>query len=145
MNLQNLLKGNIIQKQHIARWEDAIYILGKPLLIQGIITTSYLDAVIKNIHDYGTYMVLFDYFALPHARPEEGSLKVGLSFLKLDESVMFLDKEVKYFLLLSTASATEHIQLIQAVGSIFSDEDQVLEQLADAKTEQDILDIFKGE
>ncbi|MGL5955577.1 MAG: PTS sugar transporter subunit IIA [Brevinema sp.] len=145
MKLQELITDNIIQKKSVESWEEAIHIAGAPLIEKKIINPRYLDAIIENVHQNGTYMVLFDYFAIPHARPDQGSLEVGMSFLILEQPVIFLDKAVKYFLLFSSGSNDQHIELIQSLGKILSNEELVLEQLEYAKTTEEILNIFKGE
>jgi len=143
MNLSILLKDNIIMMDKVDSWEEAIHIAGQPLIQQQKITTEYVSAVIENIHKNGTYIVLFDFFAIPHARPEQGSLELGLSFLVLNTPTMLLDKEVKYFLMLSTGDNDSHIELMKKLGSVLGDDDLILEQLSRAVSEEEILTIFK--
>lgn len=143
MDLSVLLKDNIIILDKVDSWEEAIHIVAQPLINQQKITTEYIPAVIENIYKNGTYMVLFDYFAIPHARPEEGSLELGLSFLTLNTPILLLDKEVKYFLLLSTGDNDSHIELMRTLGVMLGDDELILEQLSQANSKEDFLNIFK--
>lgn len=142
MNLSLLLKDNIIELDKVDSWEEAIHIVGRPLIDQQKITPEYITAVIENINKNGTYIVLFDYFAIPHARPETGSLELGLSFLILKTPIMLLDKEVKYFLMLSTSDNSSHTGMMEALGTVLGDDDLVLERLSQAISKEDILNIF---
>jgi len=143
MDLSVLLKDNIIILDKVDSWEEAIHIVTQPLIDQQKVTTEYTSAVIENIYKNGTYMVLFDYFAIPHARPERGSLELGLSFLALNTPILLIDREVKYFLLLSTGNNDSHIELMKTLGVILGDDDLILEQLLQANSKEDILNIFK--
>ena len=40
--------------------------------------------MINNVKEIGSYIVIAPKVAIPHARPEDGTNKLGISFLKLE-------------------------------------------------------------
>lgn len=45
--------------------------------------------MIESVEEYGPYIVIGPHLALAHARPEDGSLKLGLS-LSIFENLLYL-------------------------------------------------------
>lgn len=67
--LKELLpKSHMQQREKVDSWEDAIKIASIPLLKEGIIEESYIENMIESVNKNGPYIVLMDYFALPHAK-----------------------------------------------------------------------------
>ncbi|MCD8502409.1 MAG: BglG family transcription antiterminator, partial [Bacillaceae bacterium] len=92
--LKDLLTTETIQyKDKVSNWREAIIIAAEPLLKLGSISESYIEAMITNIDNLGPYIVIAPDIALPHARPEEGVFKIGMSLLKLKNRVAFSDQE----------------------------------------------------
>lgn len=56
---------------------------GEILPEKGYIKPRYLDTMIQNIEENGPYVVLSPGFAVPHEGLEAGSIKVGMSLIRL--------------------------------------------------------------
>ena len=56
-------------------WEEAIRLTAQPLLTKGKIKESYIQAMIDKVKEYGPFINIGEYLALPHARPEEGVIE----------------------------------------------------------------------
>lgn len=140
--LKEQLKGNTMFIDSVESWQEAIRIGAKPLVEQGIVEESYVQAMIQNVLDNGNYIILLPQVAMPHARPEHGSNGVGMTFLHLKEPVMFPEDEpVKVFFTLSSDSPDGHLDLIASLGELLSDE-ELYQKLFEVETEQALLDLF---
>lgn len=125
-------------------WEEAIRSSSEKLVELKFIEPSYVDAMIKIVNDYGPYIVIAPNIAMPHARPEAGSNKVGFSIMLCKEAVAFSDEpehQARLFVTLSCVSADTHLKMIQALVNILGDEDKV-EEILNAKTEEELLELF---
>jgi len=141
----NLTKELITFEKGFNNWEDAIIASSKGLLEQGFIKESYVDAMIQSVKEYGPYIVIAPNIAMPHARPEAGSNKVGFSVMLCDEQVSFSkapEHQARLFVTLSCVSADTHLQMLQALVGILGD-DVKFNQILNSKTKEEILDIFK--
>jgi mannitol/fructose-specific phosphotransferase system IIA component (Ntr-type) len=131
-------------EDEVKDWEEAIIKSSKPLLDEGLIEKSYVNAMIDSVKEYGPYIVIAPNVAMPHARPETGSKKVGFSILKLKKSVAFSEEEghkVQLLIALSCADSNTHIEILQSLVMILSDEEKN-NKLFNAKTVEEILEVF---
>ena len=62
-------------------WQEAVRACGDLLVKTGKCHPCYVDAMIQAVNDMGPYMVLAPGLALMHARPEDGTLQVGMSIV----------------------------------------------------------------
>ncbi len=127
-------------------WQEAIRISSDVLLEKGYIEKSYQDAMIESVKEYGPYIVIAPGIAMPHARPETGSVKVGFSILKLDEPVSFSESEdhqVKLFIALSCKDANTHIEILQSIISILDTEEKQ-NKVKNMSSVDELYDFFKG-
>ncbi len=123
-------------------WKEAVAIVIRPLIDQGYAEERYLKAIYENVNKYGDYFVLMPGFALPHARPEEGSLKTGMSLLKLNESVRFSNGEkAKLLVGLAAADASSHLDTLAELTEFLMD-DNKMTLLYDAKNPKEIKEIL---
>ncbi|MEY7847350.1 PTS sugar transporter subunit IIA [Klebsiella africana] len=129
----------------IDSWKNAVRLAAEPLLTQGYMTEQYIEAILKNHEQLGPYYVLAPGLAMPHARPEQGVLRNGLSLLHIKEGVSFGSAEndpVYVVIMLCARSGDEHITMIGELAEIFSDP-QKLERLLnadDVKAIQAVID-----
>ena len=114
--LWELLREKNIQLNIECRdWKDAIRKSAEPLLFKGYIEERYVDAMIENVLENGSYIVISKGFALPHEGFELGSKKVGMNMIRLKEPVVIEDEdgdreEVRFFCCLSTVDHKKHIK-----------------------------------
>ncbi|WP_302828373.1 PTS sugar transporter subunit IIA [Enterococcus raffinosus] len=141
--LKEQLTGNTKFVETVGSWQEAIRLGAKPLLAQGIIEEAYIDAMIQNVLDNGNYIILLPQVAMPHARPDAGSNGIGMTFLHLDQPVLFPgDEPVKVLFTLSSDSPDGHLELIANLGELLSDE-KLYQKLFEVETEQALLDLVK--
>jgi len=119
---QLLPKEHMQHIKSVTSWEEAIAIASKPLLQKGIIDSLYIDKMIESVQENGPYIVLMDYFALPHAKAGIGVHEVGMALLVLDEPIDLKGNPVKVFLVLAAIDANSHIQALAEISEILVDQ-----------------------
>ena len=144
--LHDLLTAETIQlTNEKLSWQQALQMAAQPLLNGKYIDQSYVNAMIKGVENLGPYIVIAPGIALPHARPEDGVNKVGMSFLKLDNPCFFSDKEehqVKLIFVLAAVDNEEHLKALSQLSTLLSDSTNI-KQLNQAETVSDVLTIIQ--
>ena len=129
----------------IDNWKNAVRLSAEPLLEQGYMAEHYIEAILKSHEELGPYYLLAPGLAMPHARPEQGALRNGLSLLHIKEGISFGSTEndpVYVIIMLCARSGNEHITMIGELAELFSDQ-QKLERLLkadDIKAIQAVID-----
>lgn len=121
---QYLSEDTMQHKTSVDNWKEAITLAARPLLDKGVIDDSYVEAMIKSVEKNGPYIVLKDYFALPHAQAGTGVNEVGMSLLTLEESVDLKGNEVKVFLVLAAVDASAHLDALSEVSELLMDDEK---------------------
>lgn len=137
---------NIQIVDSVSDWKQAITLSAQPLLAKETITEEYIKAIFNSHQELGPYYVLAPGLAMPHARPEQGAVKNGLSLLHIKQGVSFNAEEndpVYVVIMLCALSGDEHINMITALADIFSDE-QRLSALLTASSIESIQSVIKG-
>ncbi|HDG1706123.1 TPA: PTS sugar transporter subunit IIA [Kluyvera ascorbata] len=127
-------------------WKQAITLSAQPLLAKGAITEGYINAIFNSHQELGPYYVLAPGLAMPHARPEQGAIKNGLSLLHIKQGVSFDADEndpIYVVIMLCALSGEEHINMITALAEIFSD-DERLAALLEASSMEAIQSVING-
>lgn len=146
--LNQYLHDKTIQlKTSVSNYQQALEIASVPLLSAGIITTRYLNSILQRHNSLGVYYVLAPGLAMPHARPQEGALAVGLSLLKLQQGVNFGSDDfdpVDIVIMLAAADNHSHIAMLSVLAELFSsDEDmQLLHQATTIEEIQKIINRY---
>jgi mannitol operon transcriptional antiterminator len=124
-SLKDLLKKNHIQvAEKVSGWREAVRLAAEPLVEKGSITEGYVQAMISTLLKMGPYVVVSPKVAIPHARPEDGVNKIGMSLLKLQQSVPFTDKgthEVKLIIVLAAIDGDTHLKALSQLTNMLSD------------------------
>ena len=137
---------NIQIVDSVSDWKQAIRLSAQPLLAKETITEEYIEAIFNSHQELGPYYVLAPGLAMPHARPEQGAIKNGLSLLHIKQGVSFNAEEndpVYVVIMLCALSGDEHINMITALADIFSD-DERLSALLKASSIESIQRVIKG-
>ena len=125
--------------------QSQLYIQQKivSLLDKNYISENYIQAIKDSTINNGPYYILAPGVAMPHARPECGALKTGMSLTLLEQGVYFPgnDEPIKLLIGLSAADADSHIGAIQALSELLCEE-EILEQLLTASSEKQLADII---
>ena len=100
-------------KDGFKTWEEAVRFSSKTLLEQGFIEESYVDSMIDSVNEFGPYIVIAPNIAMPHARPESGSKKVGFAVTLYENPISFSDlpeHQARLFVTLSCVNADTHLK-----------------------------------
>jgi mannitol/fructose-specific phosphotransferase system IIA component (Ntr-type)/galactitol-specific phosphotransferase system IIB component len=138
-----LIEENIQIIDRLTDWEEAIKVLAHPLLEKGMINPSYIDAMIHNVKTLGPYVIIGPEIAIPHARPEMGVNNVGMSFLKLDEPVYFLNDDkhpVRILFCIAAIDNTTHLKALSQLTKLLSNKDNV-GMLKDLSSKESFLEL----
>ncbi|WP_059106125.1 BglG family transcription antiterminator [Shouchella shacheensis] len=142
INLNELIQPPYISMEHAtSSWEEAIRISAEPLVKKGKIEERYVEALVNN-RDRDPYIVIGPHLAIPHAAPEEGVQKVGMSLLRLREPVAFSEEEeIHVIVVIAAVDKHQHIRgLRQLLRLSASEEDR--NRLIEANTVAEITDII---
>jgi mannitol operon transcriptional antiterminator len=132
-SLREILKTDNIQIiNEVKNWLEAIRMAAEPLKQNGSVTDDYIEAMIQNIMNMGPYIVIAPKVAIPHARPEDGVNKLGMSLLKLENSVPFSDDEkhnVQVVIVLAAIDGETHLKALSQLTTMLSNETNMIEIL----------------
>lgn len=150
--LDNLINEKFIQqKSKVVDWKNAIEVAAKPLLDAKYIEKTYIDAMIESVNQSGSYIVLAPSVAVPHASPEDGVNKLGISLLQLEQPVDFNlnddfeeEKLVRLLFVLAPVDSVSHLKALQQLALILENEEPI-QKLIQAKTKSEIIEIIKQE
>lgn len=132
---------NIKVVDNVKDWKDAIKLSAQLLLDSKSIENRYIDKMIENVEKLGFYIVLDEFVAMPHSRPEDGVLKTDISFLKVNNAVDFGDNKIKLIFTLAAKDSNSHIEVIQQLLEILQNED-IKNQLLNANNLENIYKIL---
>ena len=147
-SLKDLVKKELIQQlDKVNDWQTAVRIASKPLLEYGYIEESYVEAIISSVNEIGPYIVLAPKVAVPHASPDAGVHRLGISLLQLKEPVNFgladdEDKNVQLIFVLATVDSSAHLKALQQLALILDDDD-IIESLIRAEIPEEILGLIE--
>jgi mannitol/fructose-specific phosphotransferase system IIA component (Ntr-type) len=127
-------------------WRSAVERCGRLLVAGGVAEERYVPAMIRTVEEMGPYIVIAPGVAIPHARPEDGALKAGVSLVTLSEPVEFGSEEndpVDLLFGFATSGADDHVEMIQALAT-FIGEQKNLEKLRQARTVEEVHEVLEG-
>ncbi|ADU70526.1 PTS sugar transporter subunit IIA [Pantoea sp. At-9b] len=128
----------------VSDWKEAIQVAGRPLLNEGAISQQYIDVIIQQKQDIGPYFVIAPRIAMPHARPEQGAHKLGLSIVKLGQAVKFDADEndpVDAIFMFSAPDSNSHIEMISQLAEVLSD-DETMGRLFNSRSKEELSAIL---
>lgn len=132
-NLPDILNESLIRvTEERTDWKGAIVKAAQPLLEQEYIESDYIDAMIETVENIGPYIVLAPKVAVPHARPERGVKKLGISLLKLSHPVDFNtegeedpERYVQLVFVLAAVDGEAHLKALMQLSKILEDEEHI--------------------
>ncbi|MDM8214123.1 PTS sugar transporter subunit IIA [Enterococcus hirae] len=147
--LSELLTQDMIQlSDKKLNWTEAIALAAQPLIDNGAIQERYIDAMIDKVKEFGAFIHIGENIALPHARPEDGVNKLGMTLLKTSKPVLLLDDEkhpITIFICLAAVDNETHLRALASLTKILSDKEK-LHALLKAESKEEIYQIIqKGE
>lgn len=139
-----LIRPHIQFVEKVGDWKEAIILASKPLLDEGYITSEYVQAMIHNVTTLGPYIVIAPGVALPHARPEHGVKKIGMSFLKIKNGCLFSEKEehrVYVLIVLAAIDNEMHLKALSQLTKLLSKEN--MKTLFATNSVEEILELIE--
>jgi len=114
---------NIKFIDEVLDWKEAIRTAGEILEVQGIVTKGYIEDMVEAVNINGSYMIVAEKVALPHARTDKTVLKTGMGMLKLKKPVIFPgNKSVEIIIPFSSIDQSEHIEALTELVNLIEDD-----------------------
>lgn len=113
-----LNEDTIILKDKVRGWREAIELAGVLLVNAGAVESRYIDSMVKMVEMYGSYIVLGNGVAIPHARPEDGVRKIGLSLVILKTATCFQGSEDRPVDILFGLAAVDHSSHLSVMSNL---------------------------
>ncbi len=115
---------NIRTNVHVDGWEDAIAIAGNILVDTQCTKSTYINELIGAFRQYGSYMIIKENIAIPHAKNDNNIFKTGMSLIILDKSVITpFNKTIQVILAFSSFDETEHLDALYEFSNLIQNED----------------------
>ncbi len=131
---------NIQLNIDVDNWQDGVRVSSKPLLDRKIIEEEYVDEIINNINKLGSYIVVDDKIAMPHARPGKYVNDFGISITTFKNPIeMGSYNDIKIFITISSPDGDSHIEFITQIMNLI-DNEEFISLLENASSNKEILD-----
>lgn len=144
--LKDLLTEKTIKLNvEVKDWEEAVRIGGELLEKDGAIEHRYIDAMINSVKEIGPYIVIAPGIAMPHARPEAGAKKIGMSLITLKNPVNFGNKEndpVKIVVCLCAVDHSSHLKALSELVELLGDE-RFISTLLNSSSQDEIFNYIR--
>ena len=120
--------------------DEAIAEAAEMLVEAGAATEAYRDSMFARESSVSTYMG--NYLAIPHGTLEGADqvLRSALAIIRYDEPIDWDGNEVRFVIGIAGKDGT-HMDSLAMIAQIFS-EIEIVEQLLEAKSEDQVTDIF---
>ncbi|PKG22062.1 BglG family transcription antiterminator [Niallia nealsonii] len=130
----------MVVKRKVASWEDGLKIAAAPLLQSGAITENYVEEMIRQYPTMLPHIVLRNVIALPHAGPDCGVNKIGMSLLKIEEGLPFNEGErVCFIVVLAATDKNKHLQALRQLINLSKN----LEEIEQLKAKNNLNDLYE--
>ena len=141
--MELLLKENVQILDGALDWKDAVRKSAKPLENGKFITANYAEAIISNVEELGPYICIAPHVAMPHARPEQGTLKTQVAVTLFRNEIVFNrdDARANLFITLAAADADSHLAMLVKISELLQDE-STAEKIFAAQTVDELYGCF---
>ena len=140
--MELLNKENITIIERVHSWQEAIQVATYPLIHSGCVEATYREAIINNVKMHGKSFVISPFVILPHARPQQGVIKNGVSIVLLKKPCYFMESStpIKLIVVMASLDSRSHLSTLQSISSVLNEQrrsDQIInsccvEELYDA-------------
>lgn len=140
-----ITEGAIDLEVSAENWEEAVRKGGELLESSGVVENRYIQAMIDMVRQLGPYIVISKGIAFPHARPEDGVLKNGMSLITLKEAVEFGDEDndpIKLVISFCSTDSEGHLTALSELVDFLRDENAV-NNVMNAKSKSEVVEIMK--
>ncbi|MGE5589984.1 MAG: BglG family transcription antiterminator, partial [Bacillota bacterium] len=124
-------------------WQEAIRKVGELMVSAGAVRPEYVDGMIRTVEAIGPYVVVGPGIAMPHARPEDGAVNVGMACVRLATPVVFAGKEDNPIDLLFAFAAIDNQSHVAVMGQLarLLSTPSLVERVRQARTVADVLEV----
>lgn len=141
----HIVENRILFREKVLNWKEAIEKAGKILLDLNIIKESYMENAIKNIEEFGGYMILGPQVAFPHSRTKGDVNETGFSIVILEEPVSFPNGElVSVFILFCSKDNKEHLDTFMKLVDL-SNKDNFIKNVKKIRKSSEFIRLLKKE
>jgi mannitol PTS system EIIA component len=142
MTNEILSVNNIRLNQSFSDKEEAIRFTGQILVDNGHIEASYIEKMIERENLTSTFMG--NNVAIPHGTEDARDLvlKTGLSVVTVPSGVDFGDGNIVKVLIGIAGKGDDHLEILSNIAIVLSEEENI-QKIVDASTEQEIISIFE--
>lgn len=100
-------------------WEEAIRLAGRPLVTAGAVGQPYVEQCVRNVQEYGDYIVIGTGVALAHASRGADVQRDCLSLLVSEDGIVFSDGETRvHFLFCFASTGKNYADLVREIGAL---------------------------
>ncbi|WP_318509678.1 PTS sugar transporter subunit IIA [Bacillus sp. T3] len=138
-----LTKENIRLNMSVGSKEEAIRMTGNILVEKGYVEADYIEKMLEREELTSTYMGNF--VAIPHGTEDSKDFvkESGISFIQVPDGVDFGAGNIVKLLIGIAGKNNEHLDILSNIAIVCSEEENI-EKLVNAKTAEEILEIFEG-
>jgi len=138
-----LTKENIRLNMAVGSKEEAIRMTGSILVEKGYVEADYIEKMLEREELTSTYMGNF--VAIPHGTEDSKDFvkESGISFIQVPDGVDFGAGNMVKLLIGIAGKNNEHLDILSNIAIVCSEEENI-EKLVNAKTAEEILEIFEG-
>lgn len=141
MSLQILTEETIQLNVTLSTKEEAIRKAGQILVDKGYVEQSYIEKMLAREELTSTYMGNF--VAIPHGTEDAKELvkESGISIIQAPKGVDFGGGNIVKVLIGIAGKNNEHLDILSNIAIVCSEEENI-EKIVQAKTAEEILDLF---
>lgn len=140
--LDILPEKNILLNYPANDWQSAIRKAGALLVENGYVNERYQEQMLNSFENYGSYMIIDDGIAIPHAKNDGCVYQTGMTLVVLDHPVTFLNgKKLQVFFSFCSKDNIEHLDALVAVANLIKETD-FKHSLSSFKTPRDVLNFI---
>ncbi|KGP72388.1 BglG family transcription antiterminator [Pontibacillus yanchengensis] len=136
-----LHKRTIQLHSHAETWEEAVKESAKPLLENGSIEWSYVEALLQQ-HTEDPYIVIGPGIAIPHASPEEGVNDVSMSLLQLPKGVSYANNTIHVIVVIAALDKYQHLKALRQLMKL-SNNNEDIESIMTSNKVQDVQSVIQ--
>ncbi|QEK96647.1 PTS mannitol transporter subunit IIA [Bacillus amyloliquefaciens] len=139
--MEVLAKANIKLNQTVNSKEDAIRLAGQTLIDNGYVKNGYVEKMFEREETSSTFMGNF--IAIPHGTEDakDEVLHSGISVIQIPEGVEYGEGNTAKVVFGIAGKNNEHLDILSNIAIICSEEENI-ERLISAKTEEELAAIF---
>jgi len=144
LSLYRAIGSRVMIVESVEDWIEAIKLSGSLLAVDGVVEKRYIDAMVKVTEELGPYAVIAPGVAIPHARPEDGARKIGLSILVVKNGVNFGSPNDPVYVVIGFAAIdkTSHLGILKELAELLSTPNLV-EKLRNSSSPEEIIEIIR--